>query len=233
MSMKRLHFLWVLLFSLAAGVADETWPSVLSRMPLGTGAVMLSRTNCAQLLLGGFQSNATVKALIFMPGATDELYFFRRAQAVVTNSNPSLFDAVVALTNQSHLRVIFRAPFLLIHSPEDVLDLDIKIEHERTAKNLKTGKPVPHLAVIDRDWSQLLKVMKSHISPTLLPYEGRPDSWHFYRHTFASWNLSQWETLEACALAGKTRFTVIRNGVVFELDTRTGTMPKLDNFPGR
>jgi hypothetical protein len=231
--MGRLNFLWALLFSLTAGMADETWPTALSRMPLATGAIELNRTNCAQLVLGGFQSNATVRALIFMPGATDELYFFRRVQALVTNSNPSLFDALVALTNQTHLRVVFRAPFLLIHSPEDVLDLDITIQHKRTAEKLETDKPVPHLAVIDRDWTQLLKLMKSRISPTLLPYEGSSDSWHFYRHTFASWNLTQWETLEASALAGKTKFTVIRNGVVFELDSRTGALPKLDRFPGR
>lgn len=213
--------------------ANEDWPSALNQMPLGTGPVQLNRTNCAQLILGGFQSNATVKALIFMPGATDELYFFKRAQATVTNAAPTLYDAIASLTNQSHLRVVFRPPFLLIHSEEDVLNLDITIQHERTAEKLKTGKPVLHLSVIDRDWTQLLKLMKKRISPTLIPYEGTPDSWHFYRHTFASWNLSQWETLEACALAGKTKFTVIRGGVFFQLDTRVGTVPKLERFPGR
>lgn len=213
--------------------AAENWPVELSRMPLGTGPTELNRTNCAQLILGGFQSNATVKALIFMPGATDELHFLRRVQVMVTNPVPSLFDAVVALTNQSPLRVTFRPSFLLIYSEEDVLDLDIKIQHEGTAKKLKTGRPVPHLAVIDRDWTQLLKVMKKRIGPTLLPYEGTTGSWHFYRHTFAGWNLTPWETLEASALAGKTKFTVIRNGVVFELDQRVGAMPKLDRFPGR
>jgi hypothetical protein len=225
----------ILVLGLPLGVVaeEETWPAALSRMPLATGAIELNRTNCAQLILGGFQSNATVKALIFMPGATDELYFFRRVQATVTNANPSLLDAVVALTNQSPLRVVFRAPFLLLYSEEDVLDLDIQIKHERTAAKLKSGKPVPHIAVIDRDWTQLLKVMKKRIGPTLIPYEGTSDSWHFYRHTFASWNLTQWEAMEACALAGKTKFTVIRNGVSFELDHRVGAMPTLDRFPGR
>ncbi len=231
--MGRLPFLGVLLFALTAGAADETWPSALSRMPLGSGAVELNRTNCAQLILGGFQSNATVKALIFMPGATDELYFFHRVQVTVTNASPTLFDAVAALTNQSPLHVVFRAPFLLIYSEEDVLDLDIKIQHQRTAENLKTDKTLPHLAVIDRDWTQLLKLIKKPISPTLLPYEGTTGSWHFYRHTFAGWNLTQWETLEACALAGKTKFTVIHNGVIFELDLRPGAMPKLDFFSWR
>jgi hypothetical protein len=226
-------FVGVLLLAPLAAMAQEAWPGALNRMPLGAGPTELNWTNCAQLIVDGFQSNATVKALIFMPGATDELYFFRRVRAVVTNANPSLLDAVVALNNQSPLRVVFRAPFLLVHSEEDVLDLDIRIKHKRTAEKLKTGKSLPRVAVIDRDWSQLLKVIRRRIGPTLIPYEGTSDSWHFYRHTFAGWNLTQWEALEACALAGKTKFTVIRNGVIFELDQRTGTLPKLDHFPGR
>ncbi|HEX5218723.1 MAG TPA: hypothetical protein VFZ59_04085 [Verrucomicrobiae bacterium] len=213
--------------------AEETWPSALSQMPLGTGPVQLNRTNCAELILGAFQSNAMVKALIFMPGATDELYFFKRTQAMVTNVNPTVYDAVVALTNQSHVRAVFRPPFLLLHSEEDVLNLDITIEYRRTADKLKAGQPMPQIKVFDRDWTQMVKLIKRRIDPTLIPYEGTSDSWHFYRHTFAGWNLSQWEMLEACALAGKTKFTVIRNGVVFKLDERTGAMPQLEKFPGR
>jgi len=231
--MGRLRLIGLLVLSHWVSAADESWPSVLSQMPLGAGPVQLNRTNCAQLILNGFESNATVKAVIFMPGATDELYFFKRTQATVTNLSPSLYDAIVALTNQSHLRVVFRPPFLLIHSEEDVLNLDITIQHERTAEKLKTGKPVPRIEVFDRDWTQLVKLIKRRIGPTLMPYEGTSASWHFYRHTFAGWNLSQWEALEACALAGKTRFTVIRNGVVFKLDERTGTVPRLERFPGR
>src|SRR6516162_9933531 len=54
--------------------AQETWQSALSRMPLETKVGELNRTNCVTLMLGAFQSNAIVKALVFMPGATDELY---------------------------------------------------------------------------------------------------------------------------------------------------------------
>lgn len=213
--------------------ADESWTEALSRMPLGTNVSLLNHTNCAQVVLGGFRSNATAKALIFMPGATDELYFFKRVQVGVTNSNPSLLDAVVALTNQSPLHVTFRDPFVLLYSSEDVLELDFKVEHEGTLRKLKSGKPLPHLLAIDRDWTQLLHLMKKQIPATLFPYERTQGSWHFYRHTFASWNLTPWEMMEAAALAGKTKFTVIRNGVVFEVDPRVGELPKLDRFPGR
>jgi hypothetical protein len=231
--MKFRTTLALLLLVRCAWAADEPWPAVLSRMPLGTNVSVLNHSNCAQVLLGGFQSNATAKALIFMPGATDELYFFRRVQMSLTNPAPSVLDAIVALTNQSPLRVTFRTPFVLLYSGEDVLDLDFKVEHQRTAKKLKAGKPLPQLTAIDRDWTQLLRMMKRKIPATLLPYEGTTGSWHFYRHTFSGWNLTPWEVLEVSALAGKTKFTVIRSGVVFEVDPRVGELPKLDRFPGR
>ena len=60
----------VCLFQLAVGAA-ETWPAALSAMPLNTNVTQLNRTNCVGILLRAFQSNDVVKALIFMPGATD------------------------------------------------------------------------------------------------------------------------------------------------------------------
>jgi hypothetical protein len=230
--MKLRLILVGLLLVRCAWAAEESWRAILNRMPLGTNISVLNQTNCAQVLLGGFQSNATAKALIFMSGATDELYFFRRVQVKVTNAAPTLLDAVVALTNQSPLRVTFRAPFVMLYSAEDVLDLDFKVQHAATEKKLKTARPLARLLAIDRDWTQLLQLMKRKIPTTLLPYEGTTASWHFYRHTFAGWNLTPWETLEAVALAGKTRFTVIRRGVVFEVDPRVGKPPKLERFPG-
>src|SRR5271154_2189440 len=84
-------------------LADDNWQSALSKMPLAASVTELNRTNCVPLLLNSFQSNGVVKALVFMPGATDELYFFRRAHATLTNSNPSLLDAIAALTNQTYI----------------------------------------------------------------------------------------------------------------------------------
>lgn len=228
----RLILLWVLLVR-SAWAGEEIWTNALSRMPLITNVTVLNHTNCPQMLLPSLQSNATAKALIFMPGATDELYFFKRVHVNLTNTSPTLWDAVVALTNQSPVRLTFRAPFVLLYSGEDVLDLDCTIKHERTQKKLMEGKPLPHLQAIDRDWTQLLRMMKKRIPAVLLPYEGTIGSWHFYRHTFAGWNLTPWEVMEASALAGKTKFTVVRNGVIFEVDSRVGELPKLDRFPGR
>jgi hypothetical protein len=144
-----------------------------------------------------------------------------------------MLDAVVALTNQSPLRATFQPPFLLLHSEEDVLELAVTIQHSRTADKLKAGKPIPRVLAMDRDWTQLLNMIRKPIGATLWPYRGTRESWHFYRHTFAGWNLTPWETLEAAALAGKTRITVLRGTVLFEVDPRIGAIPRLEKFPGR
>lgn len=226
-------FLALLLAGTTAFAEEAAWPAALSAMPLGTNISVLNRTNCAEVLLARFQSNSAVKAFIFMPGATDELYFFRRVNVTLTNANPTMLDAITALTNQSPLRLTSRGAFLLLYSCEDVLDLDIKIQHEKTVEKLKAGKPLPHLLMIDRDWTAFLAVTKKKINVTLWPFPRTKQSWHFYRHTFAGWNLTPWETIEAAAYSGKTKFTVVRGQINFLLDERVNEHPKLDRFPGR
>src|SRR5215831_3234719 len=87
--------------STLTATAEESWSDALARMPLGTSVRELNRTNCVELMLRTFQSNSVVKALVFMPAATDELYLLNRANAQLTNSSPTLLDAVAALTNQT------------------------------------------------------------------------------------------------------------------------------------
>ena len=231
--MKTLLFAVVLAVCRAFANGVESWPVALAAMPFDANVRVLNHSNCAQKVMGAFQSNAIVKAVIFMPGATDELYFFRRVSVGLTGANPSLLDAVVALTNQSPLRVAFRAPFLLVYSEEDVLDLMIDVKHAATVEKLKASRPFPHLAFDDRDWDKLLDVIQPSVKVSLEPWRKTRGSWHFYRHTFAGWNLTPWETLEAAALAGKTQFTVNRRSVRFEPDPRIGALPKLDKFPSR
>ena len=108
--------------------AAQSWPDALAKMPLPRRVQYLTRTNCVPTLLAAFQPDQTVKALVFMPGATDEFYMFRRATAELTNPAPSLLDAVIALTNQTFIRATFRPPLLLLHTDEDPLepgDLDL------------------------------------------------------------------------------------------------------------
>lgn len=211
---------WLLPGWVAALPAQERWTEALAAMPLKTHVAQLNRTNCVAVMLNAFQSNAVVKALIFMPGATDEFYMFRRAQAQLPQASPSLLDAVMALTNQTRIRATFALPFLLLHTAADPLTPDILIKHPATAARLQRTAFPEKLIFNDADWDSVQPALKWRLKLDIRPWRGSPDSWHFYRHSFAGWGLSGWEAMEAAALAGKSRFTVRRNQVLFEPDLR-------------
>lgn len=212
--------------------ADESWQSALSQMPLGTNVIELNRTNCVPLMLNAFQSNGVVKAVVFMPGATDEFYFFRRAHATLTNSNLSLLDAVTALTNQTYIQVTFQPPLLLLHTTEDALDGFVTVKHESTTTKLRQRIVPDRLVFNDTDWGHLKSVLNKKLSIWLQPDPDDPETFHFYRHSFAACGVTQWELLESIALAGKTTFTVNWLTAEFQPDSRSGTVPKLEKFPG-
>jgi len=218
--MKRLMFILACAAVSFSMQAAEPWQTALARMPLKTSVTQLNRTNCVGLLLRAFQSNDVVKAFIFMPGATDEFYFFRRARATLTNASPTLLDAVQALTNQTLIRVTFRSPMLLLHTHEDPLEPLFRIENRQTEDRLRKASFVPHALYNDRDWDYLLPILGKKLKTKFLPHRKTRDSWHFFRHSLAGWNLTGWEALEAISLAGKTTFTVQKGRLIFEGDIR-------------
>src|SRR5262245_50727855 len=137
----------------------EVWMECLSTMPLTSNVEALNRTNCVATMLDAFKSNDIVKALIFLPGATDEFYMFRRATAQLTNTSPSLLDAVTALTNQTLIRATYRAPFLLLHTNEDPLEPEVKVENQNLEKRLRAARFVPHALYDDRDWNFIQPIL--------------------------------------------------------------------------
>jgi hypothetical protein len=234
MILRRLTTFFALL-TLARAVqgadgGDSFWQSALRQMPLVGSPLQLNRTNCVSVMLDSFASNQVVKALVFMPGATDEFYLFHRAKADLTNSNPSLLDAVSSLTNQTLIRATFYPPLLLLHTDEDPIEPMIVSQHEPTATKLKQRKFLPHAVYRDRDWDYLQPILKKQLRMDIRPWRYKFESWHFYRHSFAVWGLTEWEALEATTLAGKTTCTIGRNKVVFGGDTRVRGTPKMDGF---
>jgi hypothetical protein len=199
---------------------QESWPEAFNRKPLPANVTQLTRTNCVDLLWRAFQSNGVVKALVLMPGATDTWYMFQAARVVLPNANPSLLDAISALTNQTRIRATFRPPFLLLHTGVDVLEPVIQVQDARTAAKLKQARFVPRGVYNDRDWDFMQPILKKHLKVAMRPWRYSTDSWHFYRHTFAAWDLTGWEALEATAMAAKTTCTIYRNKVVFQVDMR-------------
>jgi hypothetical protein len=215
--------LWICVFlgaGVLAGRAADTWETALGRMPLGTNVTELNETNCVKIMLGAFQSNSAVKALIFMPGAIDEFYWQHRAKAELTNSNPTLLDAVAALTNQTRIRTTFRPPMLLLRTETDPIEPQAEIKDAATASLIMRRRFVAHGSYNDRDWDFMLPILRKTCRVEFRPGMYSKYSFHFYRHSFAAWNLTGWEALEAVSLAGKTTFTVEEQQVIFAEDGR-------------
>lgn len=194
-------------------------------MPLDGDVKELNRTNCIPVMLNAFQSNDVVKALIFMPGATDEISFFRRARATLPGENPSLANAIVALSSQTYIRADFRPPFLILHTTEDPKDPIAVVRNKGTAAKLQARVVPGRLVFNDCEWDKLRAALKKKLCVNLRPLSDTPDSWHFYRHNFAACGLTQWQLLEAIAMSGQTTFTVHWMTADFELDTRAGPTP--------
>jgi hypothetical protein len=225
--------LLLLCASLRGAFAAELWQDALAQMPLAAPATALNRTNCVPLMLGSFESNGVVKALVFMPGATDELYFFRRARAVLTNANPSLLDAVMALTNQTHIQATFQPPLLLLHTTEDLLDGFVTVKNRSTAAKLRRRLVSGRVLLDDADWGAVRATLRGRLDIGLRPFANAMETYHFYRHSLVARGVTDWEMLEALALAGKTTFTVNWLTADFRPDRREGIPPKLEAFPLR
>ena len=211
--------------------AAETWTGALATMPLVEPVAELNRTNVAAVLLRSLRSNATVKALVLMPGATDEFYFFDSATATLTNRAPSLLDAVTALTNQTRIRARFRAPALLLHTVEDPLEPLIKIQDAGEARRLRERRFLPRFLFNDHDWDHVQPILQRELGrrpggeTAFRPPTRTTDSWHFFRHAVAGWNLNGWEALEVISLANKTIITIQPRRILFEGDEREGGDP--------
>jgi hypothetical protein len=236
---KFTSILLALVFLSARAAGAQSWQDALNTMPLLQETRQLTRTNCVRVMLEAFQSNAVVKGLVFMPGATDEFYMFRRARANLTNAHPTLLDGVNALTNQTFIRVTFHPPLLLLHTDEDPVEPLFKIEDQEALQRLEAARFVPHALYNDRDWNFVQPILRKALKASVLPWVQSFDSWHFYRHSFAGWNLTGREAVQAIALAGKTKVTVSRSSKLswhkfelrFEPDGRVRATPHLDEFP--
>jgi hypothetical protein len=201
------------------------WQDELAKMPLTEKTAELNPANCARILFNSFQRNSSVQALILMPGATDELYFFRRAHARLTNDAPTLLDAVSALTNQTFIQATFRPPLLLLHTVEDPMEPDIVVEDERTADRIRKKHFEKHAIFYDRDWDFVEPILAFYLDTRLWPGLHSHDSHHFFRHSLAEFDLNAWDALQAIALAGKTKVIIQRKRIVLRGDTRYRELP--------
>lgn len=216
----------LLLLATAITGRSQDWQKEFVAMPLAEAPRELNRTNAARLMLGAFKANAAVKALIFMPGATDELYFFDRDKAKLTNAAPTLLDAIAAYTNQTRIRAVFRPPFLLLHSAEDTLASSVVIEDAKTAEKLRGKTFAKQFLSDDQPWEFIKREVGWNLNINVTPGGTSEPSYHFYRHTLAGFGLNGMEAIEAVSLAGKTVVTVKKRALSFIADIRFHERPE-------
>ena len=208
--------------------AEEDWSTVLKGIPLQLFNSRLDRTNCVELILKSFRSNSVVKGIVFLPGATDELYLTRRVEPRLASPDPSLLEGIQSITNGGFIRATFRPPFLLLHRDSDPLEPIIVQDPGVTARPFTQKGPAPELFYLDRNWEKIQPDLRRWLGISVIPASGSRESWHFYRHNIRGFQLSAHEIVEAVCLSGKIQAAINRHGgllrnriqIVFSPDTR-------------
>ena len=193
--------------------AEEPWEAPLRAMPLPAGLAQIDDTTIAATLTNAFQANGIVKAIILMPMAQEEFFMHRRAKANLPAA-PTLLDAVLALRDQTYVKVKFASPFLLLHTDHDLPEVDVEVKDPSIVEELKATRFKPHVAWNDRNWDSVLPTLRDHLPLRIRPIADDRESWHFWRHSLAAWNLDGWEAVQVVALAGRTRVTLKRAAII-------------------
>ena len=87
---------------LCFSIHGEDWQAAFAKIPIHTTKFPAHLTPPVELILTNFQPTAEFRAVVLMPGAADRLYFYDWGQ-VTLRENPTLLDAITALTNQASL----------------------------------------------------------------------------------------------------------------------------------
>lgn len=209
-----LFFSFLLAFCASVKSAD-TWETTFARMPLATNAFSLNLLHGVPALLNSFRSNETVKALVILPGATDDLHFFDRGIVTWTNAAPTLADAITALTNRTQVRASFHPPFLLLHTTNDLLDVDISLKQPLHSDKPDQKKAASRAIMVDATWQKLEPMLKSVLDVDIKPKPNTTAWWHFYRANFAGFGLTARETIQIVCLSAKVSAVVDRNEIRF------------------
>ena len=208
--------LFALLSFCALSASAESWATVLSYMPLPPNT-LLNRDNSMRIVLEAFQSNATVRAIAFLPGVSDDFYLLSRDKPELKANASNLAEAIGVFTNSTDVRVTFRDGLLLLHLDREPVDARIRVKSERQAAKLTEGLAVPRIYWLDRHWDKVQPEVSSATKMRVLPGTGSKDAWHFARCNMAGWNLSPLDLVTLTTLSSGTRATVESRRIVFAL----------------
>jgi len=178
-------------------------------------------------ILGSFRRNPAVKGLIFMPGATDEFYFFRRAARPVDQQRATLLDAVRADEPDPPPRHVAGAVSAVAHGgrPAGTHSAGGRPEDRRRDPAAQIRQQALYN---DRDWDYLQHLLGFYLDMALVPSRvARLQS--FLPQQFRGVRSNGWEALEATALAGNPIYSQ-EEQIVFEGDARVLGAPPAEGF---
>jgi hypothetical protein len=196
---------------------QESWQSALARMPLNP-VIPLNRDNCMAAVLQGFQSNALVKALVFLPAVSDDFYLINRDRPKLNITASNLLEAITALTNKTDVRATFSQGALLLHLERDRLKPLVTIQDQATAQKLSNEHHLPQVLWIDAHWERLQPRLRKELKMEVLPTAKSSDAWHFARHNLAGWGLTDRELINLLSITGKTSVSIQKSFLVFQTD---------------
>jgi len=209
----------VILICVVHGVScGQTWSEALRTMPVPVSALPIERSNCISVCLTNFQSNAVVKALIFLPGISDDLYLINRDKPPLGITATNVFEALTRLTSVTRWALTFNAPFLLVHLARDVQTPAILARDSRTRLLLQEHRSFPYLVCTDMRWDSLQPILQNGLKRGIRPEPRSEDAWHFARHNFAAWGLTDWELLSAISITARTKVVIEKKRIRLELN---------------
>lgn len=203
-------------FLLCIGIHAEDWQTAFARIPIRTTNFPAHLTPPVELILTNFQPTAEIRGIILMPGAADRLYFYDSG-TVTLPPNPTLLDAITALTNQADLRVYLAPPFLLIgmryDDPADPMTVDPQVSLDKL--KLNEQKRPGRVFFIDRPYDRILSQVEKVARLRLKPSRFDPASWHYYRLSFVGYDLTGADFLRAVAYGTKTSVRIEKRRAIF------------------
>jgi hypothetical protein len=208
-----LAFIVFLLVPVASKSQAQTqdWQSHFATIPIRPTKFRAHLTPPVELILTNFKPSPDIRAIVLMPGAADRLYFYDWGE-VTLPPNPTLLDAITALTNAADLRVFIAPPFLLIGRPYDDPTDPLSITATAPIEKLKLNerKQRGRTYYLDRPYDRIIPQAEKLTRLKLKPTRRSFASWHFYRLAFVGYDLTAAEFLKALAYGTKCSVVIDR-----------------------
>jgi hypothetical protein len=192
----------------------ETWMDALGHMPLPPNTVF-NRDNCIRGVLEAFQSNSTVRAIVFLPAVSDDFYLVNRNRTQLNARPANLGEAIGALTNLTDVRATFREGLLLLHLKGEPVEPGVTIKSERQAERLRTNSSIARVLWIDRHWNRVQPELASATKMRVVPAGGSKDAWHFARCNVVAYTANAWDLVMVASLSSGTRMSVESRRITF------------------